>query len=125
MARSTSWEDAAAGSIVGAIVVVAVVLLVFSIWLVVRLLQLMLQGVVAHYTNRAFLGTLGVCSVLCAVTVATHGQYEPLDIMTGISAVLVLGVIGVLDIADDTRFRRPMSRGTAVHSVLHEWWPAA
>jgi hypothetical protein len=125
MARRASWDEAAASSLLGLCVVLALAALVFTVWLIVKVVQLLVRVFVAHSTNKILLGTGLACVGLFLAVAMTSGQYESVDVLAGASSLVLIAVAAVLDIADDARLRRPLNRDTAVHAVLHEWWPAA
>jgi hypothetical protein len=125
MARGASWDEAAADSLLGLCVVLTVVALVFTVWLIVKVVELLVRVFTAHPTNKTLLGTVVTSAALFLAVGLTSGQYESVDVLAGASPLVLIAVAAVLDIADDTRLRRPLNRDTAVHAVLHEWWPAA
>ncbi|GAC1524138.1 MAG: hypothetical protein NVS2B16_32570 [Chloroflexota bacterium] len=123
--RSSSWDEAAASTLLGLILVVTIVVLIFTIWLSVKIIQLLIRVFVNHPTSKVLWALLAACLLCLLLAVATSGQSQPVDTLTGLSALLLVGVAAVQDVVDDTKLRRPLSRDTAVHAVLHEWWPAA
>jgi hypothetical protein len=125
MARRASWDEAAADSLLGLCVVLALVALVFTLWLIVKIVQLLVRVFAAHPTNKILLGTILTGAVLFLAVGLTSGQYQAVDVLAGASPLVLIAEAAVLDIADDARLRRPLNRDTAVHAVLHEWWPAA
>lgn len=125
MARGASWDEAAASSLLGLCVVLTVVALVFTVWLIVKIVELLVRVFAAHPTNKILIGTVVTGAVLFLVVAVTSGRYESVDVLAGATPIVLIAVTAVLDIADDARLRRPLDRDTAVHAVLHEWWPAA
>lgn len=123
--RSSSWDEAAASNLLGLFFVLALVALVFTVWLTVKIIELLVRTFAAHPTNKALLGTAAASVLLLVVVALTGGRTQPIDVLAGISATALIALAAVLDMADDARLRRPMNRDTAVHAVLHEWWPAA
>jgi hypothetical protein len=123
--RSASWDEALAGTLAGLCLVLALAALLFMIWLTVKTIQLLIRVFSAHPTNRALLGALIASLLFVFLALVTNGQVQAIDALAGMSVALLLGIALVLDTADDARLRRPFSRDTAVHAVLHEWWPAA
>lgn len=125
MGRGASWDEAAASSLLGLCIVLTVVALVFTVWLTVKVVQLLVRVFVAHPTNKILIGTVVAGAILFLAVAVTSGRYASVDVLAGVTPIVLIAVAAVLDIADDTRLRRPLDRDTAVHAVLHEWWPAA
>lgn len=125
MARSSSWDEAAASNLLGLFIILATVALVLTLWATVKTFQLLVRVFANHPRNPVLLTTIIATGVLLVVVLATSAQLSAIDVSAAISGGLLLLTAAVLDVADDTRLRRPMSRDTAVHAVLHEWWPAA
>jgi hypothetical protein len=120
---SSRWESALAGTILGLMLVVALVVLLIAAWCLVRATNLVLRVLVRHPKSRALWLALALFFAFVALAAV---ELTPIFFGLAFAAGLVLVLVARgVDLYYSELFEEPPSLTGLTHDVLHEWWKEA
>jgi hypothetical protein len=104
---------------------IGLVVLILSIWVTIKTIELVVRMLAAHPRSFTLWGALcGLC--ICISAAALAPEYEaPLLLVGSLSGLVLLGIAKTQELRDDPLLQIPRTRAMLVDEVLHSsWWSA-
>jgi hypothetical protein len=92
-----SSNDMGMESLAVMVLVVSVMLIAGGIWLLVKAGSLVVGVVATHHASRVLQVSLGLVGVTALAVLATQGHSEPVDVLAGLSLLVLVGVSWIIE----------------------------
>lgn len=118
------------GQLSGALTIVGIGAIVLgtmiAAYFVTKAVELVTRMIVHHHDNPFIRVAVGLCLVLTATAVATTFEYPGLNLLAGLSYVVLLLVCKGVELYYEPYFLPETSRESLIDEVLHDpWWDTA
>lgn len=118
-----SFGDAAAGSLVGLAALIVVAVLVFAVWLMVRIVNCVIQAFTLRPRSRMLRGCLAAFVLFLVLAALT--QWPVFGAFAWLAFVALAVASQAVVLTHRPTFAEPQSTREFLDDVVKDWWPQA